>query len=147
MSTAKVAFAAALLIAAASPALAANVDVQLLNKGDAGSMVFQPDLIQVAVGDTVTFLPTNKGHNVESIQGMIPDGAAPFKSDPNQAFTETFAVPGVYAVKCDPHYGMGMVAVIVVGGDLSNLDAVKAAKNPKMPQKRFDAIFASIGAQ
>lgn len=129
---------------AATPALAANVDIQLLNKGDMGSMVFQPDLVKVNVGDTVTFEPTDKGHDVQSIDGMIPAGAAAFKGDTSQPFTETFTVPGVYAVKCTPHYGLGMVAVIVVGNDLSNLDALKAAKNPKRPQERFDAIFGQI---
>jgi len=40
---------------------------------------------------------------------------------------------------------MGMVALIVVGDDLSNLDALKAAKNPKKPQEHFDALFAELG--
>jgi pseudoazurin len=62
----------------------------------------------------------------------------------SQALTQTFTVPGVYVVKCDPHYGMGMVSVVVVGGDLSNLDTLKAVKNPKMTQTRLDAIFAEL---
>jgi pseudoazurin len=144
MSFFKSVLVALVLAGVTAPALAANVDVQMLNKGDKGSMVFQPDLVKVAVGDTVTFQPTDKSHNVDTIAGMIPATAAPFKGEPSKAFTATFTVPGVYAVKCDPHYGMGMVAIIVVGDDLSNLDAVKAAKNPAMPQKRFDAIFAEL---
>src|SRR3569833_3341899 len=71
------------------PALAANVDVQLLNKGDKGAMVFQPDLVKIAVGDTVTFLPTDKGHDVEGITGMMPASAQPFKGQMGQPFTET----------------------------------------------------------
>ena len=50
----------AILALAATPTLAANVDVQLLNKGDKGAMVFQPDLVKIAVGDTVTYQPTDK---------------------------------------------------------------------------------------
>ena len=34
----------------ATPGLAANVDLQLLNKGDSGAMVFQPDMVKIAVG-------------------------------------------------------------------------------------------------
>jgi pseudoazurin len=132
------------LACVAAPALAANVDVQMLNKGDDGAYVFEPDLVKVAVGDTVTFEPTDKGHNVDAVAGVIPDGATPFKSALSQPFTETFTVPGVYVVKCDPHYGLGMVAVVVVGDDLSNLDAVKAAKNPAKAQQRLDAIFAQL---
>jgi hypothetical protein len=41
-----------------------------------------------------------------------------------------------------PHYAMGMIALIVVGDDLSNLDAVKALKHPKISQGRFDVIYA-----
>ena len=145
MNTAKLIFAAVCVGAiGASPVLAANVDVDLLNKGDMGTMVFQPDLIKINVGDTITFQPTDKGHDVETIHGMIPTGAAEFKGDTSQALTETFTTPGVYAVKCTPHYGLGMVAVIVVGNDLSDLDTLKAAKNPKRPQERFDAIFAQL---
>jgi len=31
-----------------------------------------------------------------------------------------------------------------VVNDLSNLDAIKAAKNPSKPQERLDAIFAQL---
>jgi pseudoazurin len=145
MYFAKFAAATALVLAAgATPTLAANVDVQLLNKGDMGSMVFQPDLIKVNVGDTVTFQPSDKGHDVETIAGMIPAGAAAFKGDNSEPLTETFTVPGVYAIKCTPHYGLGMVAIVVVGNDLSNLDTLKAAHNPKRPQDRFNAIFSQL---
>ena len=41
----------------APPSLAANVEVRRLNKGDTGAMVFQPDLLRIAVGDTVNFRP------------------------------------------------------------------------------------------
>lgn len=145
MKRASLALAAAITLALGSlPAVAGNVDVRLLNKGDMGAMVFEPALIEIGVGDTVTFQPTDKGHNVDTIAGMIPAGATPFKGDTSQALTETFTVPGVYAVKCDPHYGLGMVAVIVVGKDLSNLAAVKAVKNPKLAQARFDKVFAEL---
>lgn len=135
---------AAVLALGAAPAFAANVDVQLLNKGDKGAMVFQPDLVKIAVGDTVTFVPTDKGHDVDGAAGNIPATATPFKAPMSQGLTQTFTVPGVYVVKCDPHYGMGMVGVIVVGDDLSNLDALKAVKNPKMAQARLDPIFAEL---
>ncbi len=132
------------LLCAAAPAFAANVDVQMLNSGDKGPMVFQPDVVHIAVGDTVTFLPTDKGHDVEGIAAMMPAGAQPFKGQMSKPFTQTFTVPGVYGVKCTPHFAMGMVGVVVVGDDLSNLDAVKAAVIPKKPQDRFTAIFAEL---
>jgi pseudoazurin len=139
-----IAVATALLILAGSPVAAANFDVKLLNKGADGTMVFEPALTKVAVGDTVTFQPTDKGHNVESIKGMLPVGAEEIKGKSGQELVVTFTVPGVYGLKCMPHYAMGMVAVVDVGGDVSNLDALKAVKNPKPAQARFDKAFAEL---
>ena len=34
--------------------------------------------------------------------------------------------------------------VIVVGDDVSNLEALKGAKNPKKAQERLDAAFAQL---
>ncbi len=128
----------------AAPALAANVEVKMLNKGEAGTMVFEPALIKIAPGDTVTFLPTDKSHNAESIKEMVPEGGELFKGGINKEVVATFTVPGVYAVKCAPHLGMGMVALIVVGEDTSNLEAVKAVKMPKKAQERFAPLFAEV---
>ena len=63
------------LACATLPAFAADFEVQMLNKGDKGAMVFQPDLVRIAVGDTVTFTPVDKGHNVDGIGPMMPAGA------------------------------------------------------------------------
>ena len=37
-------------------AIAENFDVQMLNKGAEGAMVFEPAFVRAAVGDTVTFM-------------------------------------------------------------------------------------------
>ncbi|MEO8758817.1 MAG: pseudoazurin [Devosia sp.] len=129
----------------AMPAMAANFDVRMLNKGsDDASMVFEPMFVHAAVGDTVTFIPTDKGHNVESIKGMLPDGAEFIKGKTGEQLVVTLTAPGLYGVKCMPHYAMGMVALLEVGDDPTNLDAVKAVKNPKPAQARFDAAFAKL---
>lgn len=127
------------------PAMAAEYRIQLLNKGEAGTMVFEPNFLAIQLGDTVTFVPTDKSHNVETIQGMIPDGAEPFKSKVNEEFTVTFAVPGLYGIKCTPHFAMGMVGAIAVGEDLPNLDAAKSATVPNKAKERLEAAFASLG--
>jgi len=138
------ALVAAMLLGGAAPALAANVDVNMLNKGAKGAMVFEPDLVKVAVGDTVTFQPVDKGHDAVAMTEMIPPGATPFKGKLSQPLAETFTVPGVYVVRCEPHFGLGMVAVVVVGDDLSDLDAVKAAKYPKKAQDRLNEILGEL---
>ena len=135
---------AALLALAASPALAANFEVQMLNKGAAGAFVFEPALTRVAVGDTVTFVPTDKGHNAQTVDGLLPAGAEPFKGAISQPVAVTFTVPGAYEVKCAPHYGLGMVAVVVVGDSPSNLDALKAATQPPKVAERLKAVFEQL---
>ncbi len=136
------AFATMMLAGAAH---AADHEVQMLNKGEAGVMVFQPAFIQAAPGDTVTFVPTDKGHDAASIDGMIPDGAEPFKGQISKPITVTLDKEGLYGVKCVPHYGMGMVALIEVGKPV-NLDAIKekAAKQPGKAKKVFADLLAKV---
>jgi pseudoazurin len=136
--------AAALLAFAATPAIAANFDVQMLNKGADGAMVFEPALIKVAPGDTVTFKPTDKGHNAETIAKMLPEGAETFKGKMGEEIVVTFTVPGAYGVKCAPHFAMGMVALVVVGDDPANLHEAKEVKLPKAAQARMDALYAQL---
>ena len=129
----------------AGGAQAADHEVQMLNKGEKGAMVFQPDFIQVAVGDTVTFVPTDKSHNAESIKGMIPEGVEPFKGKMNQEITVTVNAEGVYGVKCTPHYGMGMVALIVVGNPV-NLEEAQTVRHPGKAKNVFAELFAQVPA-
>lgn len=137
--------AAAVILALALPAAAADFEVYMLNKGAEGAMVFEPAFVKVAPGDTITFIPTDKGHNVETIKGMIPEGAEAFKSKINENFKVTFDKAGAYGVKCTPHVGMGMVGVVVVGDAPANLDAVKTGKLPKKARERMDAAIAAAG--
>lgn len=130
---------------AAGGAHAADHQVLMLNKGEKGTMVFQPDFIQAAPGDTVTFVPTDKGHDAESIKNMIPDGAEPFKGKMNEQITVKLDKEGVYGVKCTPHYGMGMVALIVVGKPV-NLEQAKAVKQTGKAKKTFETLLAEVPA-
>lgn len=126
-------------------AAAADFEVHMLNKGKDGAMVFEPGGLKIAKGDTVTFLPTDKSHNAESVKDMIPEGATPFKGKMNEAIKVTFDVPGAYAVKCAPHVGMGMIALVVVGDAPANLEAIKTGKVPKKARERLDADISALG--
>lgn len=132
------ALAAAVILSAAA-ASAAEFDVKMLNRGAAGVMVFEPSMVKIAPGDTVHFIATDKGHDVMSVDGMIPSGAQPFAGELGEDLTVTFTVPGVYGFKCKPHYGMGMVGVVVVG-DPVNLDQAKAVKQVG----RAKTVFATL---
>ena len=129
---------------AASAGLAADFEVTMLNKGESGVMVYEPAFVQAAPGDTIHFVATDKSHNVESIKGMLPEGVEPFKGKLNENYDLTVTTEGVYGVKCTPHYALGMVMLVAVGDPASNLEAAKAAKNPKKAQERLDAGFAQL---
>ena len=130
---------AVMAMAVAAPAAAKDVQVKMLNKGAHGAMVFEPALVRVAPGDTVTFVATDKGHNAEIISTMMPAGATPFKGKMNQSITVKFTRPGVYGYKCLPHYGLGMVGAVIVGSP-PNAAQAKAVSHPGKAKQ----VFASI---
>ncbi len=139
------ALAIGIAVAVPASAGAAEFEVLMLNKGAKGAMVFEPDFISAAPGDTIRFVPADKGHNVETIKGMLPDGATPVKSKFNEEVVVTFDQEGVYGLKCTPHYAMGMVALVAVGTP-SNLEAAKAVKQSGKAKKVFEALFAELPA-
>lgn len=106
--------------------------------------VFEPAVLYVAPGDTVTFHPTHAGHNAASKRGMIPEGAEPWNSALDVAHTVTLTVPGVYGYICVPHYEMGMVGVIVVGDPSANLEAVRKIRHPGRARKAFRDLLAQL---
>ena len=114
----------ALLLAAAGSAFAANHEVQMLDNGKDGSMVFEPALVKAQPGDTVTFKPTNKGHWVQS--KAVPQGAQEFLSKEDQAFTVKLDKEGVYVYTCPPHRTMNMSGIIQVGKAVNRAQAQAA---------------------
>ena len=120
---------AALLTTAAH---AAEHEIKMLDIGsDKAPMVFEPAVLKIAPGDTVTFIPTNKGHNVES--KLIPDGAEAFKSELDEKYSVKLDKEGVYIYVCPPHSMMNMVGVIQVG-EATNMDAVNT-RVPKLEKR------------
>ena len=128
----------------AGAAYAQNHEVMMLNRGDAGAMVYEPAFLQIAAGDTVTFIPTDRSHNAESIEGMIPEGAEPFSGRINEEITVTFDVEGLYAVRCSPHYAMGMVMIIVVGDEVAVPDGFLEGRIPRTALQRFEEQLANL---
>lgn len=137
--------AATAILAFAGGASAEEHVVTMLNKGEKGSMVFEPAYVKAAAGDTVKFVPTDKSHNAETIKGMLPDSAEAFKGKMNAEVIVTLTQEGVYGVKCAPHYGMGMVALIVVGQPV-NEDAAKAVKQTGKAKAAFANLFSQVVA-
>ncbi|MCW5690835.1 MAG: pseudoazurin [Pseudolabrys sp.] len=148
MKFARVLVAAGMIVFAGGLAAhAAEYQVQTLNKSTNGMFQFEPQQLKIQPGDTVHFVAKDKGHNVETIEGMIPDGASPFKSGFGQDFTVTFTNAGVYGIKCAPHYGMGMVGLIVVGDASGNLKKAEAVSHPGKAKSTFAALFKTVSTQ
>ncbi len=127
-----------------SPILANTFSIDMLNvRSDGQSMVYSEDVLKVEVGDTVVWKPKDKGHNVEFIIG--PDAIElPKKSRINQEFTYTFEKSGVYFYQCTPHKSMGMIAVIIVGEDLTNIDQVKSVRVFGKSKRKLEEILSLI---
>ena len=134
----KLLMTAALLIGSAVPAFAETIEIQLLNENEAGDrMVFSQELIRAEVGDVIRFIATDRSHNAQSVRNALPEGQEAFRGRMNQDVEYIVTETGLTAVVCQPHESMGMVALIVVGDDLSNaqdiLDArIRGAGNDKI---------------
>ena len=136
------------LVILSGAALAESHEVQMLNTGSDGVMVFEPAVLSINPGDSVTFKATNPGHNSESMEGMMPEGAEGWQGGMGQDVTVTFDQDGVYVYQCTPHLMMAMVGVIKVGSG-SNLEAIKAAAIDKkaafmMAQDRLDGYLNQL---
>jgi pseudoazurin len=128
---------------AVAPALA-SVTVEMLNKNaDGDKMIYSQEIVNIAVGESVTWVPTSKGHNVEII--AAPEGFdIPKKSKNSKEVTIEFTVPGIYYYWCTPHKGMGMIGLVVVGEDTHNKDEVAKAKAMGKSKKKLKALLAEL---
>ena len=131
----------AFMVAVSTTAFAADTTVEMLNKRDDGAkMVFSQDITRIDVNDTITWVPTSKGHNVEFIAG--PDGwNAPRKSKNNKEVAITFDTPGVYVYQCSPHKSMGMIAIVVVGDGDNDVSKAKVRGKSK---KKLKALLEQL---
>ncbi len=149
----------ALMSAAASATLALSLpsrvlaatthDVEMLNVHPEDRklrQVFYPRIVTIEPGDTVRFLSTDKGHNSQTTDDMLPAGAEAWKGRINQEVDVTFDTPGFYGYHCLPHYALGMVGLVVVKGDgmMDNLESAKAVKHRGKANAVWEDIWAEV---
>tara|TARA_A100000164_G_scaffold374765_1_gene408447 strand:- start:486 stop:944 length:459 start_codon:yes stop_codon:yes gene_type:complete len=127
-----------------SNSMAANVEVEMLNKQGKESMVYSQKITRINVGDSISWKATTKGHNVEFIKGGVPEGVKKFKSKFNKDADYTFNVPGIYAYWCTPHKTMGMIGFVVVGDDKSNLEAINKVRFSGKSKKLAKELINSL---
>ena len=124
-------------------------EVKMLNQGTEGYMVFEPAVLKILPGDSVTFVATDAAHNSESIVGMIPEGAKSWSGQLSKDITVTFDLEGIYAYQCTPHAMMAMVGIIEVGTNKNNLEKIKSVASKTksvfvMNQDRLDTYISSL---
>ena len=123
---------------------AATFEVEMLNRLGKESMVYSQSVVNIQPGDTVKWLATTKGHNVQFL--TVPEGVGSFRSKLNVDTEYTFTVPGIYLYQCTPHKNMGMIAVVVVGGNKDNLNAITSSRVAGKSKQRLAKIIEALSS-
>ena len=118
-----------------APAVAADMSIDMQKKS------YSVEVAKIDVGDTITWMPKFKGHNVEIVASP---NELKFKSKNNKETSLTFDTPGIYYYWCTPHKSMGMIGLVVVGGDTSNKDDIAKAKALGKSKKKLQELLASL---
>jgi len=133
--------AVALLVTNTGHGQAAEHVIKMLNKGSDGRLtVFDPEFVIAQPGDTIRVVAADQGHSVETMPGMWPAGASPIKGKIGQEMVVALEQEGFYGLRCQPHYFMGMVAVVVVGKP-QNIEQARAVKLTGKPKDAFQKLF------
>lgn len=137
----------ALLIGSVLPVFADTIEIQMLNENAAGDrMVFSQELILAEVGDVIQFIATDRSHNAQSVRDALPEGQEAFKGRMSQDVQYLVTETGLTAVVCQPHQTMGMVALIVVGNDLSNAQDILDARIRGAGKDKIEALIEEARA-
>ena len=116
----------------------------MLNKLEKDRNVFNPSILYINSGDTVKWISVDKGHNIAFTKKGVPEGVELYKSKINADAEYTFNTSGIYAYNCTPHYGLGMIAFVVVDNDLSNFDQVAKIKYPGKSKKLAKVLLEQM---
>ena len=116
--------------------------IEMLNKRDKEKMLYGQDVARVDVGQTITWTPNSKGHNVQFVS--VPEGVEKVKSKLSKEFSYTFEQEGVYLYVCTPHASMGMIGMVIVGESDVNLDEALDYKFRGKSKKKFKKIVKSL---
>jgi plastocyanin len=104
-----------------------SVEIRMQGNTDGSHVWFDPVGLRVEPGQTIHWVNLDPGnaHTTTAYHPKnlgrplrIPEGAEPWNSDyllPNEGFSATLPVEGVYDYYCQPHEHAGMVGRIIVG--------------------------------
>ena len=126
------------LLFTSSSVLAENLTIEMTSNRS-----FSIEIAKIDVGQTIEWLPTAKGHNVEFRLG--PDAAKlPKKSSFSKPISIKFDTPGTYFYWCTPHKNSGMIGLVVVGGDTSNIDKIAELDLAGMSSSKLAKLITEI---
>ncbi len=133
-------------LTAFSAGFAAEHQINMVDNGPDGIMVFDPSFLKINKGDTVKFVIKDMGHNI--VSHVVPDGAQTWKGTVNKDLVVTLDHEGVYIVECDLHTPLGMVGVIQVGSPVNLVAAksaaTKMAQGMAMHAERLEQYLAKV---
>ena len=121
---------------------AETIEIDMVNKLGKEKMVYSIKVAKIDIGDTIIWKSIDKGHNVEFKE--MPEGVKKFKSKLSKDAEYKFEIPGIYLYVCTPHKSMGMIGLVVVGDDRSNLDQIKKAKLGGKSKKIFKELLKEL---
>lgn len=108
---------------------------------------FDPNLLIIEVGDTVTWTNAGGNHNVNGSLAAYPDNPEGFSngtaSTASWTFQHVFTLPGAYDYQCDPHQFLGMVGTIIVNDNTGaevNLVITEIMYNPPEADEVYEFI-------
>ena len=125
-----------------SMSLGKTLEIEMLNKLGKEKMVYSIKVAKVDQNDKIIWKHVSKGHNVEFL-GM-PKGVKKYKSKINKKAEYEFKIPGIYLYQCTPHKAMGMIGIVIVGGDKSNIEEIKKVKLFGKSKKVFKNLLKDL---
>ena len=94
---------------------------------DGNRLVFDKEILSISIGDSTTWIPVDKGHNIEMV-------ASPnylrFSSSAGEEVTLKFDVSGIHYYRCSSHKSAGMIGLVFVHDDYSNVEQIKSVNAP-----------------
>ena len=104
---------------------------------------FAPEITYIQPHDTVEFVATDHLHASRSIASMC-SGETAWRGQMGKSVTVTFDQPGIYGFRCDAHYNMGMVGLIVVGDNPPVSNGMMTMHHTPRAEAEFRRLFDQL---
>ncbi|MEL6424182.1 MAG: pseudoazurin [Pseudomonadota bacterium] len=108
--------------------------------------IFKPAVLRANPGDIVKFVATDRGHNSQVDEKMMPAGGDTWKGRINEEVEVTLTVDGAYGYYCQPHRSVGMVGLILVGDAAASLEEAKTVRQRGKAKQVYEELFAEADA-